>query len=89
MTADEVLKRVEQAARMRQFMIRNHAWLRMNQRGVTEADVRSAMMSAKNAAWDGSKETWRMTGGTDLDEVELVVCVAVSWTVAVVTVFWE
>jgi len=74
---------------MRQFVIRHHAWQRMNQRGVAEADVRSAMMTAKNAAWDGSRETWRMTGGTDLDENELVVCVAVSWTVAVVTVFWE
>jgi len=61
----------------------------MNQRGVTVADLRAAMMSAKSADFDANEKTWRLTGGTDLDDSELVVCVAVEWTVAVVTVFLE
>jgi len=61
----------------------------MNQRGVTVADLRAAMMSAKSADWDATQETWRLSGGTDTDDAELVVCVAVEWTVAVVTVFLE
>ena len=89
MTGGEVLKRVYQDARRNQFDIRPHAWLRMNQRGIVVADLRAAMMSAKSADWNAEEETWRLTGGTDLDGSELVVCVAVEWTVAVVTVFLE
>ena len=89
MTAGEVLQRVVQAARSRQFSIKRHAFDRMDQRGVTESDVRQAMMSATGAEWDSEKETWRLTGGTDLEAEGLIVCVAVDWNVAVVTVFWE
>ena len=53
------------------------------------AVVEGVMGLFDGADWDAEKETWRLTGGTDLDGSELIVCVAVEWTVAVVTVFLE
>ena len=87
MTAREVLERVQQAARTRQYDVSNHAWDRMNERGVTIQDVKSAMESATRATWDDAEETWKVSGGTDLDGDPLILCVVVNWNVLIVTVF--
>jgi|GEM_PF-1621737 len=87
MTAGAVLKRVRQAARTRQYYVSNHAWDRMNERGVTLRDVQSAMASATSAAWHETEETWRVNGGTDLEGDPLVLCVVVNWDVLLVTIF--
>jgi hypothetical protein len=86
-TAGDVLKRVQQAARTRQYHVSNHAWDRMNERRVTLRDVKSAMESATSATWDETGEAWKINGGIDLDGDSLVLCVVVNWDVLIVTVF--
>jgi len=68
-------------------VFRAHASERMHSRGATPGDVRAALITARSSRWQADRETWRITGGVDLDGDELVVIVALEADVVVVTVF--
>jgi hypothetical protein len=66
------------AARLNQLVLSQHARERANQRAVTARDIRSAVLTAKVATWDGEQGTWQLTGGTDTDGDALTVVVAIE-----------
>lgn len=93
MTVDEALQIARAAAeanRLRYSPI--HAPQRMQERLATQADVRQAVRTADVAvpSEDGPNR-WQLAGGSDLDDCELRVVVAIDEdeevTVTVITVF--
>ena len=63
-----------------------HADARMQERGVSRHDCRRALATATRAA-SQANETWRVTGGRDVDGDDLTVVVAIEGGVLVVTVY--
>ena len=83
----DVLRDASEAARLGQVFLTRHAEERMDERCVTIDDVLAALETATAAKWDAEKETWRVTGGRDLDGDELRVVIRTPLPVVVVTTF--
>lgn len=66
---------------------RQHALQRMDERNADKHDVRNALLTANDAAWQSQHQTWRVTGGVDLHGDDLVCAVDVEDDVIVVTIF--
>ena len=81
---EEVLRTVRDAAALGQLRYTKHGRERMEERGAQARDVQAALMSAASVEWRPDNETWKVSGGNDLDGEPLLVVGAV---VRVVTVF--
>lgn len=66
---------------------RRHARQRMVERGTSKYDVKNALLTANDAAWQAQHQTWRITGGVDLNGDDLVCAVDLEDDVIVVTIF--
>jgi len=85
MTPTEALERAREDAKMGRVDRGPHARQRMKERNVQVEDVRRAMMSATKAAHDRENDTWKLTGGKDVDGDGLTVVVAFDPTRLVTT----
>ena len=86
MTDAEALFAARAAALQRNFVLTNHARVRMQQRGIQVGDVANALDSA-TAASCGPNGNWKLTGGRDLEDDELVVVVSFNPDTKIVTVY--
>jgi hypothetical protein len=84
--ADEALEAVRGYAAANRIRLTRHVFVRMEERCVTYADVREALMTA-TACRPGPKDRWRVTGGGDQDREPLALVVVLEDGVVVVTVF--
>jgi hypothetical protein len=73
---DELLKRVQQAARLGELITTKHTRERMSCRNASAEDIKQAILSATNAIEQAEKETIRLEGGKDIDGEDLKVVVA-------------
>ena len=87
MSPEAVLEEIKRLTRLNRLILRSHARERMKVRHVKLGDIRCALLSASSARWQHEQETWRIEGGRDLDEDDLVVIVALEADVIIVTVF--
>jgi len=68
MSAQAALAAAKAAASLRQLRHSIHASRdRMPERGVQAHDVACAIQSATQATWRPSDESWKLSGGKDLD----------------------
>jgi len=74
--SDELLKRVQQAARLGALITTKHNRERMSSRGASAEDVKHAILSATSATEQADRKTIRLEGGTDIDGEDLKVVVA-------------
>lgn len=81
------LAEIKRLAGLGRIHYTGHALDRMDERGATRGDVRSALLSATSAAWQPDRSTWRVDGGADRDGDALTVIVNLEADVIVVTVF--
>ncbi len=68
------------------FFISVHAALRMRQRSVTKADIRSCGFTAKSCTYWAKNKTWRIEG-EDLDGESLTIICGIDTDVVIVTIF--
>jgi hypothetical protein len=68
-------------------VFRNHALDRMDERGATRGDVKNALRSSRGSEWQPDHQTWKVTGGTDLDGDDLTCAVDIEDDIIVVTIF--
>jgi hypothetical protein len=73
---DELLARVQRAAKLGDTITTKHARERMNSRGALAADVQRAILTATVAIEQPAEQTIRLEGGTDTDGDSLTVVVA-------------
>lgn len=73
---DELLCRVQLAAKLGEIKTTKHGRERMCDRGVTAADVVHAISTATDAREQPEEQTIRLEGGTDIDGDKLTVVVA-------------
>ena len=73
---DDLLSRVQLAAKLGAVNTTNHSRERMSERGVTAADVVHAISTATVAKEQQEEQTIRLEGGTDTDGESLTVVVA-------------
>ena len=71
MTPDEALKLAQEACRGGRYCPTNHFRDRMEDRKATAGDVRRAILTADRAQRQPNG-SWRLYGGQDADEVDLV-----------------
>ena len=83
----EALAEIKRLARFDQIVITSHARRRMNERGVTERDLRRALQTATTASYQDDRENWRVDGGTDIDGDDLMLICDLGVDVIVVTLF--
>lgn len=89
MSGEAALAAAKKAAQLRQLTFTRHASRdRMPERSAQAHDVRSAVLSATTATWRADDQSWRLSGGVDLDGEALSVAVAIEGhVVRVITVF--
>lgn len=86
-TPEEVLQFVKEMVRTPGgYRYGNHFIQRMEERGATARDVRRALLSATGAQ-QRENGSWRILGGTDSDDEDLVVAVRVDDGLELVTLF--
>lgn len=85
MTAAEALRDVRGYAAAGRYVVSQHARMRMQERGVREADLRNALVNAR-ACSPQQSGNWRVEG-RDLDGDDLTVVVAIEDGLVVVTLF--
>ena len=73
---DDLLSRVQLAAKLGSVNTTGHSRQRMRERGVTAADVIQAISTATVAKEQPEEQTIRLEGGGDTDGVGLTVVVA-------------
>jgi hypothetical protein len=73
---DDLLARLQLAAKLGQVTTTKHARDRMGERGATAADVARAIATATSATEQAEGQTVRLEGGTDTDGDSLTVVVA-------------
>ena len=81
------LAKLKRLARLDRIVITSHAGKRMEERGVTERDIRKALLTATAAVYQDDRETWRVEGGVDIDGDDLMLICDIESDVIVVTVF--
>jgi hypothetical protein len=85
---DELLERIQKAARYGRVRPQKHARESMSDRGASAEDVKKAILSATVAIDQPDEKTVRLEGGQDTDGDELKVVVAEDREgLRVVTVF--
>jgi hypothetical protein len=82
-----VLDQIKRMAARGDMVISRHARDRMDERGATFRDVTSAIATATAATFQAERDTWKVTGGTDLDSDDLTVVLAIEDNLIVITVF--
>jgi hypothetical protein len=87
MSPSEALAAAREAGVTGRFFIVAHALSRQEERSVSRFDLRNALMTAKVARYQPSKDRWRLEGGVDLDEDDLTVVIEIDSGVVVITVF--
>jgi hypothetical protein len=83
----KVLAEVQRLARLDRIIVTVHARVRMAERGVTRAHLRSALVSATAAIRQPDRSNWRIEGGADNEGDDLTVIVDLEADVIVVTLF--
>ena len=83
----EALAKIQWLARLKQIIILPHASRRMAERGASEADVHSALRTAKAAIRQADRDNWRVQGGVDTHGDELTLICDIEADVVVVTLF--
>ncbi len=84
-TPEEALKEIRGYARAGRVVYTRHGYDRLEERNVTEDDVRCALSNAADCA-EQEDETWRVNG-PDTESDELTVVVVIESGLLVVTVF--
>ncbi len=82
----KALAEIQRLASLNRIVYTGHALTRMDDRGASRADVRSALITATSARRQ-ERGTWRVEGGRDLDGDDLTAVVDIEADVIVVTVF--
>lgn len=80
------LAEIQRLASLSRIVYTGHALLRMDHRGASRGDVRSALITATSARWQ-ERGNWRVEGGRDLDGDDLTAIVDIEADVIVVTLF--
>lgn len=83
----KALGEIQWLARRGRIMVTPHAYQRMNERGVSDADIRRALRTAKAALRQAGRNNWRVEGGVDADGDDLTLICDIEAYVIVVTVF--
>lgn len=86
MSDAKALAEIQRLARVNRIVYTGHALLRMDSRGASRDDVRSALITATSARQQ-ERGTWRVEGGRDLDGDVLTAIVDIEADVIVVTLF--
>lgn len=87
MTPKKALQAAALAGRIQQFDVSWHARQRMNERKVTQADLRAALSNASRAIYQETENRWRLEGGADLDGDPLTLVVQFRPRCLLITVF--
>jgi hypothetical protein len=82
----KALAEIQRLARLNRIVYTGHAILRMDDRGASRDDVRSALITATSAR-PQERGTWRVGGGQDLDGDDLTAIIDIEADVIVVTLF--
>jgi hypothetical protein len=83
----KALAEIQRLAQLEQIVITPHARRQMKERGATDADVRSALLTARAALRQDDRDNWRVEGGVDTDGDDLTLVCALVADVIVVTLF--
>lgn len=83
----DALARIKELVKRGDVRFTGHARVRMDERGATERDVCSALLSGTNAAHNVAKDNYVVSGGCDIDGDDLTVAVAIEADVVVITLF--
>jgi len=59
----------------------------MSKRGVTKRCISRALLTATQAIYQPEHDRWKLTGGVDVDGLELILIVEINRGVLVVTIF--
>ena len=86
MNDTKALSEIQRLARLNRIVYTGHAILRMDDRGASRDDVRSALITATSARLQ-ERGTWRVDGGRDLEGDDLTAIVDLEADVIVVTLF--
>jgi len=73
---DDLLTRVQRAAKIGEIIIKRHCRDRMSERNVSAEDVKRAILSATTAIDQPKEKTIKLEGGKDIDGDDLKVVVA-------------
>lgn len=83
----DALARIKELVKRGDVRFTFHARQRMDERDATERDVCNALLGGTQAAHDISKDTYRVSGGCDIDGDDLTVVVAIEADAIVITLF--
>lgn len=83
----EALAEIQRLAWLHRIIITSHAGRRMDERDVSEQDVRCALLTATAALWQADRHNWRVEGGVDTGGDALTLICDFEADVIVVTVF--
>lgn len=83
----KALAEIQRLARLHRIIITPHAFRRMDERDVTEPDVRWALLTATAALRQTDRHNWRVEGGVDTVGDELTLICDLEADVVVVTLF--
>lgn len=82
MTKQEIKQKLARG----EFRITSHAVTRMNERYITEADIKSCGRTAKRLTFQEDNDSWKVVG-KDLDGYKITVICAVRGHMLIVTVY--
>jgi len=84
MKADDVLSQLREAVRQHRLILCKHVRDRMRDRdwdnpnGISPGDIEEAILTAKGATYQPGRDTWKVTGGTDLGGEPMTLAAALN-----------
>lgn len=85
--SNAVLDEIKRLAARNSIVFPTHALKCMRERGADRHDVKNALLTATSATWQDDHQSWKDSGGVDLDGDDLRVAVDVEANVVVITIF--